>query len=109
MFLAIQIQCVDRCCNKHVRVNHKVMAVYMEVQPFIVQKRIEEMEKLNYQTPAPETMSAVEQPPILSTTTDVSSSELSPQLDSYAIPSIDLSTFQNIDSVLSSTVPQNSE
>ncbi|XP_032778372.2 mitochondrial import inner membrane translocase subunit Tim10 B [Daphnia magna] len=40
-------RCVELCSNKNIRVNHKVMSVYMEVQPLIVQKRIEEMEKLN--------------------------------------------------------------
>lgn len=84
------------------------MAVYMEVQPFIVQKRIEEMEKLNYQNPPPETLPAeVEQSPAIISATDVSSSETLPRLDSYAIPNIDSSTYQNIDS--SATVPPNSE
>lgn len=73
-----------------------------------LQKRIEEMEKLNYQTPAPDALSAVEQPSVPLAT--VSLSEVSPAQDSYAIPSIDSSTFQNIDSSSSSTtVPQNSE
>ncbi|KAI9565569.1 hypothetical protein GHT06_009361 [Daphnia sinensis] len=40
-------RCVELCSNKNIRVNHKIMSVYMEVQPLIVQKRIEEMEKLN--------------------------------------------------------------
>jgi len=43
----IENQCVEQCTNKNVRVNHKVMAIYMEVQPLIVQKRIEEMDRLN--------------------------------------------------------------
>merc|ERR1711946_12858 len=42
-----EMNCVDICTNKHVRVNHKMMSVYMEVQPLIMQKRMEEMEKLN--------------------------------------------------------------
>lgn len=33
------------CTKKHVNVNHKVMQVYIEVQPQIVNKRIEEMNK----------------------------------------------------------------
>ncbi|XP_057371047.1 mitochondrial import inner membrane translocase subunit Tim10 B-like [Daphnia carinata] len=40
-------RCVELCSNKNIRVNHKVMSVYMEVQPLIMQKRMEEMEKLN--------------------------------------------------------------
>ncbi|XP_046404629.1 mitochondrial import inner membrane translocase subunit Tim10 B isoform X2 [Ischnura elegans] len=35
--------CTELCVSKHVKVNHKSMAVYMEVQPLIVNKRIEEM------------------------------------------------------------------
>lgn len=42
-----QSHCVELCSGKNIRVNHKIMAVYMEVQPYIVQKRIEEMNKLN--------------------------------------------------------------
>ncbi|EEB12345.1 mitochondrial import inner membrane translocase subunit Tim9 B, putative [Pediculus humanus corporis] len=37
--------CVDMCTKKHVSVNHKVMQVYMEVQPEIINKRIEDMNK----------------------------------------------------------------
>ncbi|EFX79889.1 hypothetical protein DAPPUDRAFT_52086, partial [Daphnia pulex] len=40
-------KCVEMCSTKNIRVNHKIMSVYMEVQPLIVQKRVEEMEKLN--------------------------------------------------------------
>jgi import inner membrane translocase subunit TIM10B len=43
----IQDRCVEMCSNKNIRVNHKIMSLYMEVQPLIVQKRVEEMEKLN--------------------------------------------------------------
>ncbi|KAJ9593972.1 hypothetical protein L9F63_014613 [Diploptera punctata] len=38
--------CVSRCTNKHVKVNNKIMEIYMEVQPLIVNKRIEEMNAL---------------------------------------------------------------
>jgi hypothetical protein len=35
--------CVARCAGKHVKVNKKVMEIYMEVQPQITKKRMEEM------------------------------------------------------------------
>ncbi|KAK6639669.1 hypothetical protein RUM43_007942 [Polyplax serrata] len=34
--------CVDMCTKKHVSVNHKVMQVYMEIQPQIINKKIED-------------------------------------------------------------------
>jgi mitochondrial import inner membrane translocase subunit TIM10B len=59
----LQIQCVERCCGKFVRTNHAIMATFVEVQPQIVNKRIEEMTAANAAiqqqqqqqvTPAPE-------------------------------------------------------
>lgn len=38
--------CVDRCAGKHVKVNKKVMEIYMEVQPQITKKRMDEMAAL---------------------------------------------------------------
>ncbi|XP_034249107.1 mitochondrial import inner membrane translocase subunit Tim10 B-like isoform X2 [Thrips palmi] len=35
--------CVDLCAKKHIKVNHKVMGVFMELQPMIINKRMEEM------------------------------------------------------------------
>ena len=63
------MNCVDICTNKHVRVNHKMMSVYMEVQPLIMQKRMEEMEKLNSPTeqPTPETLVGSENPSVSET------------------------------------------
>ncbi|XP_046670035.1 mitochondrial import inner membrane translocase subunit Tim10B [Homalodisca vitripennis] len=40
-----EIHCSDLCVSKHTQLNLKVMSVYVEVQPQIVQKRIEEMNK----------------------------------------------------------------
>lgn len=37
--------CVDMCTKKHVSVNHKVMQVYMDIQPHLINKRIEEVNK----------------------------------------------------------------
>jgi len=60
-----ETNCIDLCTNKHVRVNHKIMAVYMEVQPLVMQRRVEEMEKLNPPVPIeqlPVSDAHVEQP-----------------------------------------------
>ncbi|KAG7209048.1 hypothetical protein KM043_015207 [Ampulex compressa] len=35
--------CVKNCVEKHVHANHKIMEVYMEVQPIMVRRRIDEM------------------------------------------------------------------
>lgn len=42
----LQAICVDRCAGKHVKVNKKVLDVYVEVQPQITQKRMDEMAAL---------------------------------------------------------------
>jgi len=56
--------CVDKCASKHVNINHKMMSIYMEVQPQIVNKRNEELQQQAQQqllaaatvaTPVPET------------------------------------------------------
>ncbi|CAG0893187.1 unnamed protein product [Darwinula stevensoni] len=41
-----EIRCVDVCCGKQVNLNHKLMSVYMEEQPKILEKRIQEVQKL---------------------------------------------------------------
>jgi len=38
--------CIDRCAGKHVKVNRKVLEVYMEIQPQITKKRMDEMASL---------------------------------------------------------------
>lgn len=35
--------CVDLCAKKHIKVNHKIMGIFMELQPMIISKRMEEM------------------------------------------------------------------
>ncbi|XP_012214907.1 mitochondrial import inner membrane translocase subunit Tim10 B [Linepithema humile] len=35
--------CVSNCAQKHIYANHKVMEIFMEVQPVMVRKRMEEM------------------------------------------------------------------
>lgn len=61
---------MDLCTTKNVRVNHKIMGVYMEVQPLVVQRRIEEMNKLNAALPQPDAVSAVAEPPVLAVETE---------------------------------------
>jgi hypothetical protein len=41
-----QAICVDHCAGKHVKVNKKVMEIYMEIQPQITKKRMDEMAAL---------------------------------------------------------------
>nr|CAD7453547.1 unnamed protein product [Timema tahoe] len=43
---AEEAQCVSLCTDKYVNMNNKLMQVYMEVQPIIMNKRMEEMSKL---------------------------------------------------------------
>ena len=38
-----QSECVDKCVGKHMKVNHKIMSVYTEVQPIYMQRRLDEM------------------------------------------------------------------
>ncbi|KAL7642516.1 UNVERIFIED_CONTAM: hypothetical protein RMT77_007077 [Armadillidium vulgare] len=38
-----ELNCVRRCTEKHINVNHKVMAVYAELQPMYIQRRLDEM------------------------------------------------------------------
>ncbi|KAI4499748.1 hypothetical protein M0802_005004 [Mischocyttarus mexicanus] len=35
--------CINNCAEKHIHANHKIMELYMEIQPVLVRKRIEEM------------------------------------------------------------------
>lgn len=37
--------CVEKCAYKHVKMNNRAMQVYMEVQPKMTEKRIEEMKQ----------------------------------------------------------------
>ncbi|XP_067132632.1 mitochondrial import inner membrane translocase subunit Tim10 B [Centruroides vittatus] len=37
-----EVDCVNKCASKSIHINHKLMSIYMEVQPEIVNKRIEE-------------------------------------------------------------------
>jgi len=42
----LQAICADRCAGKYVKVNRKVLEVYMEIQPQITKKRMDEMAAL---------------------------------------------------------------
>lgn len=42
----LQAICIDRCAGKHVKVNKKVLDIYMEIQPQITKKRMDEMATL---------------------------------------------------------------
>ncbi|XP_059488885.1 mitochondrial import inner membrane translocase subunit Tim10 B [Neocloeon triangulifer] len=42
-----EISCVERCCGKFVKTNHAIMATFVEIQPIIVNRRIEEMNAAN--------------------------------------------------------------
>ncbi|XP_043678632.1 mitochondrial import inner membrane translocase subunit Tim10 B-like [Vespula pensylvanica] len=35
--------CIKNCTEKHIHANHKIMELYMEIQPILVRKRIEEL------------------------------------------------------------------
>lgn len=63
-------QCVDLCTTKYGRVNQKVITVYVEVQPQIVNKRIEEMNKMQTDL-ASQVQTASEQPDSSQQTTAV--------------------------------------
>ncbi|XP_076233213.1 mitochondrial import inner membrane translocase subunit Tim10 B [Calliopsis andreniformis] len=36
--------CLRKCLEKHIHANHKMMEIFMEVQPVLVQRRIEEVQ-----------------------------------------------------------------
>ncbi|XP_014282362.1 mitochondrial import inner membrane translocase subunit Tim10 B [Halyomorpha halys] len=44
-----EIQCLDRCVTKYLGLNHKLMEVYVEIQPEIIQRRMNELSSLNNQ------------------------------------------------------------
>ncbi|KAK1119457.1 hypothetical protein K0M31_013286 [Melipona bicolor] len=40
-----ELQCVENCSGKHIHANHKIMEVFMEVQPVIARRSMEEYQK----------------------------------------------------------------
>jgi len=52
-----EANCAELCVKKHTQLNFKVMSVYVEIQPQIVQKRIEEMNKAQQGVEAQEPVS----------------------------------------------------
>ena len=45
----MQIACVENCAQKHINVNHKIMKLYMEIQPEFVNRKMEEANRLQQQ------------------------------------------------------------
>lgn len=43
--------CIEKCMNKYINVNHRVMGIYAGAQQKIMQKRIEEQTLANEQLP----------------------------------------------------------
>lgn len=39
----MQDLCISNCAQKYIHANHKIMEIFMEVQPIMVRKRMEEM------------------------------------------------------------------
>ncbi|CAL7947006.1 unnamed protein product [Xylocopa violacea] len=37
--------CVENCSGKHINANHKIMEIFMEVQPVIARKNMEEYQR----------------------------------------------------------------
>ncbi|CAK9796465.1 Mitochondrial import inner membrane translocase subunit Tim10 B [Anthophora plagiata] len=40
-----EAQCIENCSGKHIHANHKIMEIFMEVQPAIARKSMEEFQK----------------------------------------------------------------
>ncbi|XP_043224121.1 mitochondrial import inner membrane translocase subunit Tim10B-like isoform X3 [Amphibalanus amphitrite] len=53
-----EVACVQRCADKHINSNQKIMQVFMEVQPQVVAKRMEKMEQQMAETQAAESAEA---------------------------------------------------
>lgn len=76
-------QCVDLCTTKYGRVNQKIITVYIEVQPQIVNKRIEEMNKMQadladqIQTPS-EQSASIQKLPVAQNESESTSHEQAP-------------------------------
>ncbi|KOC59402.1 hypothetical protein WH47_11031, partial [Habropoda laboriosa] len=45
IFVYLRAQCVENCSGKHIHANHKIMEIFMEVQPVIARKNMEELQK----------------------------------------------------------------
>lgn len=44
-YLSLKLQdlCVSNCAQKYIHTNHKIMEIFMEVQPIMVRRRMEEI------------------------------------------------------------------
>lgn len=43
IYFKLQDLCINNCAQKYVHANHRIMQIFMEVQPVIVRKRMEEV------------------------------------------------------------------
>jgi len=41
--MKFQENCINNCAQKFIHVNHKIMQIFVEVQPIILNKRMEEL------------------------------------------------------------------
>ncbi|XP_066596330.1 mitochondrial import inner membrane translocase subunit Tim10 B-like [Prorops nasuta] len=48
--------CVKNCANKHINANHKIMEIFTEVQPIMVQRRINDMNSTQAAVPKQESI-----------------------------------------------------
>lgn len=43
-FIILQDTCIKKCVDKHINANHKMMEIFIEIEPVLVQRRIEEVQ-----------------------------------------------------------------
>ncbi|XP_076674823.1 mitochondrial import inner membrane translocase subunit Tim10 B [Andrena cerasifolii] len=55
--------CLRKCLQKHIQANHKMMEIFMEVQPIFVRKRIEEAQTAQAALEAQAAQAALEAQP----------------------------------------------
>ncbi|XP_011871967.1 PREDICTED: mitochondrial import inner membrane translocase subunit Tim10 B [Vollenhovia emeryi] len=55
--------CVSNCAQKYIHANHKIMEIFMEVQPILVQKRMNEMNQAQAALEAQDQQLKVEENP----------------------------------------------
>lgn len=61
--------CVDKCAYKHVKSNNRAMQVYVEVQPAMTQKRIDDITK--QQAKLQQQTEQAQIPPVIESSTEV--------------------------------------
>lgn len=58
-----EVDCINRCTDKHTNANQKILSVFVEVQPQILQRRVESLQQQqpqeeNEQVPSAQTQEA---------------------------------------------------